>query len=387
MPDSRERRPPAGRRKGGRGPASVKAKKGEAESPSPKSRSGRRGLPTYAVLAGSLGLVAIAVVWVAWSAWRGGSPAGTPGASLPPTATTSRFVTRDPREPLSIASIQRGPHLVFQNVIRNEDYAEVSLVPLDSPAGMRVSTDLICERVHYAAGHGICLAAEHETQSRYFAILFGADFVPISRVPLDGAPTFARVAPDGSLAAASVQTTPPTELEPFAPSQTLLIDTSSGDVLADLADFSVTRDGVALTDAEMDFWGVTFKADSDGFFASLRVSGNVHLVEGSVRERRMAVLQLGISAPSLSPDGTRVAFAKLISNIGPTWRFHVMDLQTMVDNELAETKSIDDQMEWIDDQRLLYGLGADIWSVTSDGDGQPIPFLFGGLSPAVVRPF
>jgi hypothetical protein len=63
-----------------------------------------------------------------------------------------------------------------------------------------------------------------------------------------------------------------------------------------------------------------------------------------------------------------------------------MDLQTLTDIELTETKSIDDQMEWIDAGRLLYGLGADVWSVTSDGRGQPVPFLFGGLSPAVVRP-
>jgi hypothetical protein len=354
---------------------------GEAASFS-RTRAGRRGLATYAALLGMVGLFAVAVGWVAWNGWR----AGLPGESLPPAATGSPVLTRDPREPLTVAGIQRAPHLVFQNVVRNEDYAHVSLVPLDSPAGMRVSTDLVCERVHYAAGHGICLAAEHGTQSRYFAVSFGPEFVPLSRVLLDGAPSFARVSPDGRLAAASVQTNPPTEEEPFAPSKTLLIDTSSGDVVADLEDFSVTRDGVELTESELDFWGMSFKADSDGFLASLRVSGNVYLVEGSVRDRRMAVVHPGISAPSLSPDGTKVAFAKLISNIGPTWRFHVMDLGTLIQTELAETKSIDDQMEWIDDERLLYGLGADVWSVTSDGRGQPIPFLFGGLSPAVVRP-
>ena len=134
-------------------------------------------------------------------------------ATTPGLATTpSPQITRDPLEPLSVASIQRGPHLVFQNVVRDADYAKTSLVPLDSPAGMRVATGLVCERVHFAAGHGLCLAAEHAAESSYFAQVFGADFQPTSRIGLDGAPTFARVSPDGHLAAASFQTSPPTEL-------------------------------------------------------------------------------------------------------------------------------------------------------------------------------
>jgi hypothetical protein len=276
--------------------------------------------------------------------------------------------------------------MVFQNVIRGDDYAKTSLVPLDSPGGMRLATGLICERVHFAAGRGICLTAEHGVESRYFAVLFGADFVPATRLQLGGAPTFARVSRDGRMAAASFQTAPPKEEAPFAPTETWLLDTLSGEVVADLADFKLVRDGAELVESEVDYWGVTFKRDSDGFFASVRFGGNIYLVEGSIADQRLVVLKGGVSAPALSPDESRVAYANLVSNIGPTWRFRVLDLATMADTGLAETKSIDDQMEWMGGDTLLYGLATDIWSVPADGGGQPQPFLFGGLSPAVVDP-
>jgi hypothetical protein len=332
---------------------------------------------------GALFLAALGVGAVVW-VLLGGLPAAAPSPST--LATPTARVTRDPLEPLTIPSIQRGPHLIFQNVIRGDDYAKTSLVPLDSPGGMRLTTGLICERVHFAAGHGICLTAEHGAESHYFAALFGADFVPTSRVPLDGAPTFARVSPDGRMAAASFQTSPPEEEAPFAPSETWLLDTQSGQVVADLADFQLLRDSVQVTEPEVDYWGVTFKRDSNGFYASVRFGGNIYLVEGNIAAKRLVVLNGGLSAPSLSPDGTRVAYASLVSSIGPTWRFHVLDLTSMVDTALSETRSIDDQMEWLDNDELLYGLATDVWRVAADGSGQPSPFLFGGLSPAVVEP-
>ncbi|MEP7378990.1 MAG: hypothetical protein ABI725_05440 [Chloroflexota bacterium] len=334
---------------------------------------------------GVLLLVALGVGGAAWLLFGGPTAPGTP-ALTPTLATPTAHATRDPGEPLSIPSIQRGPHLVFQNVIRGDDYAKTSLVPLDSPGGMRLATGLICERVHFAAGHGICLAAEHGAESHYFAVLFDANFVPTTRVQLGGAPTFARVSPDGLMAAASFQTSPPEEEAPFAPSETWLLDTVSGKVVADLADFKLMRDGAELAESEVDYWGVTFKRDSDGFYASVRFGGNIYLVEGSIEGRRLVVLKGGLSAPALSPDESRVAYANLVSNIGPTWRFHVLDLTTMDDIELAETRSIDDQMEWMGGDTLLYGLATDIWSVQANGGGQALPFLFGGLSPTVVDP-
>jgi Tol biopolymer transport system component len=135
----------------------------------------------------------------------------------------------------------------------------------------------------------------------------------------------------------------------------------------------------------MDVWGVTFRNDGS-FLASIRTNGNVHLVEGEVGSDELTIKAPNVSAPSLSPDGTRIAYAKLVSSIGPTWRLHVMDLETLEETPLAETRSIDEQPEWLDDDTILYGLATDIWSVKADGSGDPQPYLFGGLSPVVVNP-
>ena len=71
---------------------------------------------------------------------------------------------------------------------------------------------------------------------------------------------------------------------------------------------------------------------------------------------------------------------------GPgAWRFTVLNLATMRETPLAETESIDDQIEWIDGDRLVYGKAGSLWTVRSDGTGTPELFAANALSPAVIR--
>ncbi len=344
----------------------------------PGSASLRAGI-VGAVILGTMALLAVVGV-------RLQDAPASPSLSGGPVAKPSSVVPSEPAAGgvMDLASIQAGPHVVFQNVIRDSDYAHVSVVPLDEPGGPRVASDLICERVHVAGGQGLCLAGEHEAESRYYALPFGEDFVPRERIPLAGPPIFVRLSPDGRYGAASVLTEAPSEEDPEAPTQTLLIDLAKGTVLGDIAAFALSRDGVPFDAPDRDLWGVSFGADGDRFYATLRTAGNLYLVEGSIQGRRLEVLHPNVSAPTVSPDGTRLAYAKLLSNIGPTFRFHVLDLSTMTETPLAEATSVDDQMEWLDDERLLYGLGTDTWVVSSDGGGEPSIFLLDGLSPSVV---
>ena len=93
-----------------------------------------------------------------------------------------------------------------------------------------------------------------------------------------------------------------------------------------------------------------------------------------------------MECPSLSPDGKRLAFKKRVGGLlRPVWRFHVLDLATMSETPLAELRSIDDQIEWLDDRQVLYGDGSTIWVAAADGTGQPRKFLSQATSPTVLR--
>jgi hypothetical protein len=60
---------------------------------------------------------------------------------------------------------------------------------------------------------------------------------------------------------------------------------------------------------------------------------------------------------------------------------------------LAEPHSVDDQVEWLDDQHILYGLPGEgsraaetnVWVVPADGSGAARLLIEKAWSPAVVR--
>jgi Tol biopolymer transport system component len=92
-----------------------------------------------------------------------------------------------------------------------------------------------------------------------------------------------------------------------------------------------------------------------------------YLVEGNVAEHSMRVLRDGVECPSLSPDGSHIAFK---SRIGDNrWRLRVLDLSTLGDHPVAETHSIDDQVEWLNEKTLMYSDGHNVYTVPADGGG------------------
>jgi hypothetical protein len=67
------------------------------------------------------------------------------------------------------------------------------------------------------------------------------------------------------------------------------------------------------------------------------------------------------------------------------WRQHVLDLTTMVETPLAETRGIDDQVVWLDNDTIAYGLpGEGIWAVQANGEGAPRQLVPHASSPSVV---
>ena len=258
----------------------------------------------------------------------------------------------------------------------------------------RRATPLRCHRLHFAAGRGSCLVVERDFFTTYTAVLFDAAFRPRNRIPLNGIPSRTRVSPDGRHAATTVFVSGHSYADSLFSTETSIVDTGTGAlVVANLEELPVVRDGQPFHSLDFNFWGVTFAADGDRFFATLGTGGVMYLVEGSLADRAIRVVTEGIECPALSPDETRIAFKKRMpGGARPHWRPHVLHLATLEETALAETRSVDDQVEWLDDERILYALPeapgspiAHVWALQADGGGWPEVFLEQASSPTALR--
>jgi WD40 repeat protein len=257
----------------------------------------------------------------------------------------------------------------------------VTVVPLGGGEPRR--TSLACERVAFAAGRGVCLQLEPSGVD-WRAVTFDKHFHVTHSLPLTGLPSRARVSPDGRLGAYTTFVAGDSYQQPGTFStRTRIIDMHIGKIALDLEDLTVTRDGKRVSGPDLNFWGVTFSGDDDRFYATLSTRGKTYLIAGELSTRRARILRDNVECPSLSPDGTRIAFKKLVGGRGH-WRLHVLDLRTLRDHPLAETRSIDDQAEWLDDERVLYSDGRAVWATAADGSGRPTRLFARADSPTVV---
>ena len=282
------------------------------------------------------------------------------------------------------------PYLLVRSTAADWTWRRLVLVPMTAPSGPGFVTPLACERAYFAVDRGICLLEASEgLTTRYYADVFDERFVPLHRIPLTGVPSRTRVSPNGRRAAITVFEQGHSYAETGFSTRTILVDTTTGTTLADLESFDVTRDGARFRAVDFNFWGVTFAQDSNRFFATLASAGVKHLVEGDVDARRARVVRAGIECPSLSPDNTRIAYKHLLRADG-FWQLRVYDLRTGTETSLVlEERSVDDQVEWADNERLMYHVtgerGADIWAMRADGTAAPELVRSYAYAPASVR--
>jgi hypothetical protein len=287
------------------------------------------------------------------------------------------------------AALPAGDTLVYRALNGNDlaTFGKVGYTTLrgDAPAPTSAAAPLECDRVHAAGGRGICL--KRSGALRYSARVFDAAFTVTHELPLTGLPSRTRVSRDGRYGAITAFTRGHNYARPGQFSTaTTIVELASGRSLANLEEFTVTRDGEPFRSVDFNFWGVSFFPDSDRFVATLATRGKTYLVTGDVAARRMSVVRENVECPSLAPSGDRVAFKKKVGSRPGQWRFHVVHLATGRETPLAETRAIDDQLEWLDDDTLLYGFAEDIWRVPADGSGEPQLFRDGADSPAAIRP-
>ena len=298
-----------------------------------------------------------------------------------------------------IESIANQPRLLFESTATGLGEGRLGLSALDHPDGPRAFTDLKCARADFVVDIGVCITDHRSPLDPSKALIFDISDQVLYTIRIGGIPSRARVSADGKWAAVTSFVTGHSYAGGGFSTQTLILDLERGKVVDDLERFTVHREGREMREIDFNLWGVTFAGDSDRLYATLGTGDHRYLVTGSLTERRLDVVRDDTECPSLSPDGRRIAYKKRISRGDEplTWRLTVLDLDTMVETPLAETRSVDDQAEWLDDENVLYGLRrgtdgseldhqrpADTWVVPADGSGSPRLFVPEAWSTVVV---
>jgi hypothetical protein len=289
-------------------------------------------------------------------------------------------------------TIASGPRIVFRNTAIGPDYGRVAMVSLSAPSGPRALTTTSCDRVFAAGGHTLCLASDPVLVATHTAKAWADAGGPAIDLPLSGIPSRARLSDDARLAA----TTSFVSGDSYASrnfSTRTVVTTLANDTSVDLETFRLLHHGAAINPSDRNYWGVTFAHDDDHFYVTVQFGGTAWLASGQLSTRTVRTVRSDAECPSLSPDGTRVAYKKRGSRGPGDWRLAVMDIATGKETMLAEPHSVDDQVEWLDDQHILYGLPGEgsraaetnVWVVPADGSGAARLLIEKAWSPAVVR--
>lgn len=258
-----------------------------------------------------------------------------------------------------LKQVRERPHVLFRSSRLGQGYGLVVAAAGDGPMDTRFQTGLECDRIAAGPAGGVCLTADRGVQTTYWAVIVDANLQPRHRLALSGVPSRARVSPDGRLVGITVFEAGHGYADASFSTRTTLVDTSEGRTVADLEQFEVFRDGRRFTRADFNFWGVTFARDSNTFYATLGTESRLYLVRGDAAARRATVIGEGVECPSLSPDNLRIAFKKRTKEEGRlVWRLAVRELASGVEHVIpGETRSVDDQVEWLDDSRIAYAVG------------------------------
>lgn len=320
----------------------------------------------------------------------------TPSADAPVThALTSAAQVSGSQHTalLTIDELQRAPHVVYRSA-RAREFGQLVVASLARPEAERAITQLQCERAHADRRGGVCLTYDRdELIPNFRALLFDGAFGITRTIAMPGFPSRTQLSSDGRRAAVTVFTTGDSYDTEFS-TRTTVLDRTNDTVLPDLEQFSVTKDGVPFKRVDFNFWGITFTANSERFFATLSTKGATYLVSGNLSERSMRVERENVECPSLSPDGKHLAFKRRDRERSIT-QLYVLDTTSWQEFPVpGEPRHIDDQAAWLDDSHVLYGVttaGApeqalNVWVASIVAGGEPPRvFLTGASSPSVVR--
>lgn len=286
-----------------------------------------------------------------------------------------------------------APRIVFRDTAPGQDYGHVASVPLTDPRATRTVTPLVCDRVYATERYESCLRTVPGVVTTYSATVFGESGDVVKKWGLPGLPSRTRISHDDALVAFTSFVTGAAYATVGFSTATDVYSLATGHDYGNIEQFTLRIDGKINTAADRNIWGVTFvPGDDDAFFATAATGGHTYLVRGALAQRTLTEVHETAECPSASPDGTRVAFKVNISKTGTAfWNVAVMDLATGRLTMMPDKRDMDDQVEWLDDSTILYGLphagtpgDYDVWETAADGSGSPSLLIEHAWSPAVI---
>ncbi|MEV7007170.1 hypothetical protein [Streptosporangium sp. NPDC051022] len=281
--------------------------------------------------------------------------------------------------------LKDGPRL---QVLTN---GRLSTVSASDPGGPREVTEVQCDRAYSTAGTVACLKPVGPLSATGLVVM-DASLRQRTALPLKGFPNRLRVSSTGRMVAWTLFIDGHSYATTGFSTQAGILDTRTGRLVKTLEDFTITVDGRPYRNSDVNFWGVTFTGDDNRFYATLSTNGHRYLVEGDFAAKTVRTLRENVECPSLSPDGTRIAYKSAVdADPKKGWRLSVLDLATQRITPLAETHSVDDQAVWLDDRTVAYALQTsdgtnNTWSVPADGTGSPRLLIPGANSPSPPEP-
>ncbi|MEV8021566.1 hypothetical protein AB0O76_35610 [Streptomyces sp. NPDC086554] len=268
----------------------------------------------------------------------------------------------------------------------------VARTAMPSGKGPRTTGGPSCERFYAAGGTAVCLQRRSGIPPKSYALVLDDRLKEKRRIALTGIPNRARVSASGRMLSWTMFATGDSYAGSSFSTRTSILDTRSGYLIKNMEEIPLTLDGRRYHSPDVNYWGVTFAEDDNRFYATVSTKGKTYLVQGDMKKWAARTLRTNVECPSLSPDNTRIAFKKRVrKGTSDPWRLYVLDLRTMRERPLAESRNVDDQAAWLDDDTLAYALPGeegrkqDIWTTRADGEGKPNLLVEGGTSPSAVR--
>ena len=298
---------------------------------------------------------------------------------------------RTPASAPSAAPAYEDGFIAFRRTGNDSGYGSVGTVPLGEPAAAPAGRpELVCERVHVSRGGGVCVDVDRGSVTTARVLLLGPDLRVRHTLTTPGIPSRARVSADGRWAATTTFVFGHSYADGSFSTQTEIYDMKAGRSLGSLEEFAITRGGKPVKSVDVNVWGVTFARTGTGFYSTVMTGGRKYLARGDSARRTLILLDVEAECPSLSPSGELVAYK---SATGPTtWEVHVRRLSDGTETVVRTARSVDDQIEWLDDERILFGLAppgggatADVWVAPADGSAPAELLIPAAWSPAVVR--